>query len=358
MALAGHPLVGDALGWEGGGRGRGRGGGGGPGLGGAAAAAASAALFAAKRGARRLASGAAAVARQQQQYDDDETRNSASTARARFGRTDDRPWAVPPREQAEVAVVEPPSGPAGAPSLPPAHPAGRSGAEDDEGGSALSGTTAVDRLRADAAADARAAVREAAAADEAGGASHRLDLPPPIRASAAVPALTLGVGPSGSASGRAGWATRRGAAPLRASRPAAAPPGSPWEADTASATAAALRPEEDAALRPLPPPPPPPPRRRALSDPAVAAAGRLAVDFDPPPLMVAGHAAAGVDSRLLATPTPARGPGALGGPTKREGVPACLWAVHVSLTHPVTGELLTVAIPPPADLALPFGRRD
>jgi len=328
MALAGHPLVGDSLG-RGGGHGA-------PSstsarLGGSAASAASAAMFAAKRvargGARRLGRGFVGD-------DEEESRNSASTARARFGRADG-PGVGEGRAQA--AAFEAASSPAAAAAAPPPV---HSSHDVGDPWSALSGTTAVDRLRADAAADARAAAREAAAA--AGGVTpSSTPSTQPHLARVAVPAPSLG----------RGWASRRGP-PAQPSPPAAV--ASPWAAMAAAAA------DGDAPLAPRPPPPPTPTPHRSA---AAAAAAYLAVDFDPPPLVVAGGGRRGeergginavVPAGLLATPTSARTPPPRPSSSTRGGVPVCLWAVHVSLTHPVTGELVTVAIPPPADLALPW----
>ena len=345
MALAGHPLVGDALGGGGGGGGRR----GGPGraspattLGGTAVAAASAALFAAKRVAR---GGARRLGRGDDEYDDDDSRNSASTARARFGRADGGGGT------GRLAPPPPPAPSFSAAALPTPADAGIEPASTDDPWSALSGTTAVDRLRADAAADARAAAREAAA-EAAGGENRSVSAPV---ATAAVPAPSLG----------RGWATRRGPA-VQPSPPAETEmavaggthvPASPWAVSCTS----------EPALAPRPAPPPPPaaasPSPRAS---AAEAAAYLAVDFDPPPLVVAGGAGGGgggssgggsrhthLPAGVLAMPTPtlATPTAAAAAAASRAGVPVCLWAVHVSLTHPETGELLTVAIPPPADLA-------
>ena len=179
---------------------------------------------------------------------------------------------------------------------------------------ALSGTTALDRLRADVAADARAAAREEGGSEDVVAVTPTPQLVPRARAAP---------GTLSAASRR-----RRPSSAPRLGAPAdeEPPPPSPWTAGLVTCA---------------------PPRRAARRPSAAASVSfDLSTHLDDVGTPVATRAATPAP-----TPMPRRAAPRRAAPSHAGAPRPLLWASAVSLTHPATGELLTVASPPPAGMA-------
>jgi 23S rRNA-/tRNA-specific pseudouridylate synthase len=182
---------------------------------------------------------------------------------------------------------------------------GRSPPARDE--DALSGTTAMDRLRADAASDARAEAREVSARR--------------------APATTRALAPAGALTARPRLWNRT---PPPCDAPGDGIPDAPWAAGLVDGRSGGG--ECDGATSA---PWAAPPARRAHRAPLPLSAVAVAVDVDGGLPDAGGEAFA----RGVRRAAPARARGGAGRPL--------LWASALSLTHPATGELLTIVAPPP-----------